>query len=81
MENEGVKEISTTDKDAGIMKANNQGTDVSYNVQSVVDSKYKLIAGMEVVCSALDNGLFGTVIPRIKEELGLEEITVLADTG
>ena len=81
MESKGVKEISTTDKDARLMKANNQGTDVSYNVQSVVDSKYKLIAGMEVVCSASDNGLLGRVMPRIKEELGLEETTVLADTG
>lgn len=41
MENEEVKEISTTDKDAGIMKGNNQGTDVSYNVLNENKGLYK----------------------------------------
>jgi transposase len=49
-----VNEISTTDKDARLMPANNSGMDVAYNVQSVVDAKHKLIAGMEVVCSAAE---------------------------
>jgi hypothetical protein len=77
----GETEISITDKDARIMKANNGGTNVSYNVQSVVDSKHKLIVGMEVVSSASDNGLLGVVAPKVKEELHLEKTTVIADTG
>ena len=81
MKEDGVGEISTTDKEARLMKANNGGADVSYNVQSVVDSRHKLIAGMEVESTSADNGLLGKVMPKVKKDLGLEEITVVADTG
>ena len=36
-----IKEISTTDPDAPLMNSNNNGIDVSYNVQTTVDSKNK----------------------------------------
>lgn len=45
-----TNEINLTDPDAKTVKFGvNQGTDVGYNVQSVVDSKNKLIATFEVI--------------------------------
>lgn len=76
-----VNEVSTTDPDARLMSAGNNGVDVSYNIQSVVDSKNKMICGMAVTTNAADFGQLGEVMPVVKEELGLEEVTVLADKG
>lgn len=81
MEEEDVKEISLTDSDARMMQNPSNAYEVSYNVQSVVDSKNKLIAGMEVVNQSNDQGQLGKVMPKVKEELELEETTVLADKG
>ncbi len=39
-------EILTTDPDARLMSNNNGTIDVSYNVQTAVDSKHKLITGI-----------------------------------
>lgn len=74
-------EISTTDPDARLMSVNNNGVEVSYNVQSVVDSTNKLIAGMDITSCAADAGQLGEVMPKVKAELELESITVLADKG
>jgi len=39
----GENEISTTDPDARLMCNNNNNVDVSYNIQTTVDSKHKII--------------------------------------
>lgn len=41
MEETGATEISTTDPDARLMSVNNNGIEVSYNVQTAVDSRPK----------------------------------------
>jgi len=43
LKNKGESEISTTDPDARLMNSNNNGVDVSYNVQTTVDSKNSMI--------------------------------------
>jgi transposase len=81
IEADEVNEISVTDPDARLMSASNNGVDVAYNVQSVVDGKYKLIAGMDITNNAADQGQLGEVMPKVKEALELDAITVLGDKG
>ncbi len=56
LEDEGINEISTTDKDARLMSVNNNGVDVCYNVQTAVDSKHCLIVDCDVINNPSDQG-------------------------
>lgn len=78
---ENINEISTTDADSRLMSVNNNGVEISYNIQSVVDGKNKLIAGMSVTTNAADAGQLAKVMPKVKQSLNLDKITVLADKG
>jgi len=61
LEENGKNEISTTDPDARLMcNNNNNNVDVSYNVQTTVDSKHKLIVDFKV--SQKPNELFASLI-------------------
>lgn len=64
-----------------MMSAGNNGVDVSYNVQSAVDSKNKLITGIDVTSNPNDQGRMAPMAKQVKENLNLEEMTVLADKG
>ena len=63
------------------MKANNNGTDVAHNVQIAVDSKEHLVVAIDVTSNPADQGQLGNMAKKAKEELGVEQITVLADKG
>jgi IS5 family transposase len=76
-----VTEVSTTDPDSRLMKQGNNGVDVSYNVQAALDSKHKMIAGVLVVNEANDQGQLHKTAKAVKDNLGLKEMTVLADKG
>ena len=77
----GETEISTTDPDARLMKANNNGIDVSYNVQTVVDQKHKLVVDTEVINNPADQGQLNDMAIKAKQIFEVEEIKVLADKG
>lgn len=77
----GVKEISTTDPDARLMVVNNNGVEVSYNVQTAIDQKHKLIVDSEVLTTPADQGQLSNMAKKAKEVLEVEEIKVLADKG
>jgi transposase len=77
----GETEISTTDKDARLMSANNNGTDVCFNVQAVTDSKNKLIIDYDIINNPNDQGQLFNMAKKAKEVLQVEEIDVLADKG
>jgi transposase len=77
----GETQISTTDPDAKRMIQANGGSDISYNVQTAVDSKHKLIADYEVTNSCNDKNLLAKVAMSAKETLGMDEIAVVADKG
>jgi transposase len=76
-----VSEVSTTDPDSRLMMQGNKGTDVSYNVQTAVDSKHKLITGVLVTNEPNDQGQLFKVASSVKNNLGLEEMLVPADKG
>ena len=76
----GESQISLTDTDSRRMKVN-QGTDVCYNLQTVVDSKHKLILEHEVTNDPTDQAQLSKMAQRAKQTLGVSELEVVADRG
>jgi len=81
MKEKKIDEISTTDPDARLMKVNNNGADVCYNVQTAVDQKNKLVVDYDVINNAADQGNLYEMAKKAKETLGVEEIKALDDKG
>ena len=81
MDETGSTEVSTTDPDARLMVVNNNGIEVSYNVQTAVDQKHKLVVDSEVINNPADQGQLSPIAKQAKETLGVKEIKVLADKG
>ena len=86
---ENVSEICITDPDAKIMK-NHSNIEPCYNIQSVVDSKNKLILDYDVTNQANDIGLLKPMSDKVFEDYELNKlieenpthvITELADAG
>jgi len=80
MKESGEKQRSLTDPEARLMKTA-KGTDVSYNVQTAVDSKHKLIVTVEVTNDGCDRELLPEMAKAAKDGLNVEELTVVADGG
>src|SRR5215510_8797654 len=80
LEESGQTQLSRTDADARLLAKNGQVV-AGYNVQIAVDDKHKLIAASEVVNDGNDTGQLYTMAKAAKEELGVETLTALADTG
>lgn len=81
MRETGATEISTVDPDARLMAVNNNGLEVSYNVQIAVDHKHKLVVDSEVINNPSDQGQLSNMAKKAKEILEVESIKVLADKG
>ncbi len=81
MEQTGATEVSTTDPDARLMAVNNNGVEVSYNVQTAVDQKHKLVVDSEVINNPADQGQLSNMAKQAKEVLEVDQIKVLADKG
>lgn len=77
----GQNEISTTDPDARLMCNNNNNVDVSYNVQTTVDAKEKLIVDFKVTQKPNDLGELDNMALRAKKLFGNKPLEVLADKG
>lgn len=76
----GEKQISLTDPDSRAMAPTPKG-EVSYNVQTAVDSKYHLLVAEDVTNEGLDNHQLFSMAQGAKEILGQDEIEVVADMG
>jgi len=76
----GENEISTTDPDSRLM-ANHNNVEVSYNVQTTVDAKHKLIADFKVTQKPNDLGELDNMALRAKKLFGDKAFEVLADKG
>ena len=76
----GQRQVSLTDPDSRAMALTPRG-EVSYNVQTAVDSKYHLIVTQEVTNEGLDNHQLFSMTQGAKEILGQREIDVVADMG
>lgn len=80
LEESGEKQVSLTDPDSRSMPLS-QGADVSYNVQTAVDSKHKLIVEHEVTNDVTDQAQLTVMAVRAKEMLDVESLDVVADRG
>jgi transposase len=83
--NSGDGQISRTDPDARLLAKHGQIV-AGYNVQIAVDDKHKLIPAFartasEVVNEGNDTGQLHAMAEAAKEALGVEALTVVADTG
>jgi len=75
------KQLSETDPDSRLMKKGGMGSQVSYNVQTAVDTKHKLIVAHEVTNAPVDRNQLLPMAKLAQSALQQDEITVLADRG
>ena len=75
------QQISETDPDSRLMKKGGMGSQVSYNVQTAVDTKHKLIVAHDVTNAAVDRNLLFPLAGLVQHTLQQDEIKVLADRG
>lgn len=68
LEESNEKQISLTDPDAKLMKAN-EGFCVGYNVQTAVDADSHMIAGFQVTNNPTDHDLITSVATDVKKRL------------
>lgn len=81
LKEEDISEISLTDLDARLMSVNNNGVDICYNVQTVVDSKHKLIVDCDVINNPSDQGQLSEMSKKAMSILEVDNIKALADKG
>jgi hypothetical protein len=63
------------------MKMNNGGCGVCHNVQRAVDSRCDLVVSVDVVNDPGDKQQLSHMAGMAKKDLGVDELTVLADAG
>lgn len=73
-------QISTTDPESKAMLINHAIVEVSYNVQTVSDSKHSLVPHFEITSANDTKALYKTASDA-KQELEKETLTALADKG
>lgn len=74
------KQVSLTDPDSRLMKLHHMNRQVSYNVQSAVDTKHHLIVSHDIVQST-DRGYLTLVAEQVQKALNKKDITFIADKG
>ena len=79
-EKSGESQISLTDPDSRLMKAN-EGFCVGYNVQTAVDAESHMIAGFLVTNSPTDHGQLTSVASEVKADYGVDVLESTADKG
>ena len=75
------KQISQTDPDSRLMKKGGMGSQVSYNIQTAVDTEHKLIVAHDVTNAAVDRNQLFPIAGLAQHTLQREEIKALADRG
>lgn len=80
LEESNEKQISLTDPDARLMKAN-EGFCVGYNMQTAVDADSHMIAGFRVTNSPTDHGQITNVATDVKKDYGIDILETTADKG
>jgi transposase len=73
--------IYATDPDSRMMKTNNNGFDICHNVQVAVDDQNHLVVAVDVTSDPVDKEQFHSISLQAKQELGVDEITAIADKG
>lgn len=75
-------QVSLSDPEARLIrKSTSKEGVVGYNVQSAVDAAHHLIVDIAATTHPNDMGQLNEVAQRAKQELGVAQLTVVADTG
>jgi len=77
----GMKQHVATEPEARLMRKAGGGHAVSYNVQTAVDAKNKLIANHDVTNEGNDHCQLSPNARAAKQALGTKRLTVVADVG
>jgi transposase len=77
----GEKQVSLTDPDSRLMRGGNGTMAVSYNVQTAVDAKNKLVVEFEVSNQGNDKNFITPITMKAQELLATDRITVVTDGG
>ena len=77
----GVKQHVTTEPEARLMRQAGGGHAVSYNVQTAVDAKHKLLVSYAVTNAGNDLGALYPLASAAQAALAAEQLTVVADVG
>ncbi len=80
MEDKNLTQISTTDHDSRALLVQGQVVEVSYNVQTAVDAKHKLVVATHTINRNDRNAMSG-IAKEAKANLNAEKFTVLLDKG
>ncbi len=80
LESDKKNYISLTDMDCSKQKSRD-GIIPGYNVQLACDTKYGFIVAEDVTAESNDINQLEPMVDEIKNELGLQPITIVADTG
>ena len=73
--------IYLTDADSRLMRTHNGGGDIGHNVEIAVEEKNHFIVATDVTSEAVDYGQLHNISSQAKEELGVDELTAIADRG
>lgn len=76
----GENQLCVTDPDAKSMK-NNGKHEVCFNIQTAVDSKFKLIVDCDTVNDVNDQGQLSNMVQKTKQIFRDQQTIILADTG
>ena len=80
LEESGESQISLTDPDSRLMKAN-EGFCVGYNVQTAVDAESHMIAVFQVTNNPTDHGQITSVASEVKADYNVPVLETTADKG
>ncbi len=80
LEETGERQVSLTDPDSRRMQSGRR-TEVSYNVQTAVDAKHKLIVAEDVTNEGTDRHQLSPMVQAAQEVLHADALTVVADRG
>lgn len=78
---QGTRQQVVTEPDAKLMRQAGGGHAVSYNVQTAVDAKHKLIVSHAVTQDGNDLNQLLPMASAAQAALGVEQLTVVADAG
>lgn len=81
MRAKGARQYVTTEPEARLMRQAGGGHAVSYNVQTAVDAKHKLIVTHDVTNEGNDHCRLYPTAEAAKQALKAERLTVVADVG
>jgi transposase len=78
---EGLSQLVVSEPEARLMRTARHGHQVAYNAQTAVDARHGLIAAFDLTNEGNDQRLLHPMAELGQQALGVEAVSVVADTG